>query len=82
MLVNEDVAGVFAEACAVAVGADFLFFGVGFGGLFFFVDFGFGFGVEAFGVERFGGDVSVASAGFAPAAGGVEGEVVRVEFLK
>jgi len=79
---KKDVAGGFAEAGALAVGADFLLFGVGFGGLFFFVDLCFGFGVEAFAVESSGGDVSVASAGFAPAAWGVEGEVVGVEFFE
>ena len=79
---DENVAGGFAETGTVAVGADFLLFGIGFGGAFFFVDLGFGFGVEAFCVECSCGDMAVAAAGFAPAARGVEGEVVRVEFFE
>ena len=76
---KEDVAAGFAEASAVAIWAGLDVFGVGFCDGFFFVNLGFGFGVEGFGVELAPGDVAVAAAGFAPAAGGVEGEVVGVE---
>ena len=44
---EEDVTGVLTEAGAVAVGARTKFLGVEFCGEFFFVNFGFGFGVEA-----------------------------------
>ena len=66
----------------MTVGASTKFIGVRFGCALLFVDLGFGFGIEALGVESIGSDVSVATTGFAPATGGVEGEVMGVEFFE
>ncbi len=66
----------------MAVGAGDEFFGGGFGCEFFFVDFGFGGGVEAFGVEPAGSDEPIAAAGGAPSSWGVEREVMRIEFFE
>ena len=82
MSVDENVTGVFAQAGAVAVRTFDGLVGLGIGADFFFLDFGFGFGVEAFGVEAAFSGVAVTATGGAPAPGGVEGEVMGVELLE
>jgi hypothetical protein len=80
---EEDGAGDFVEAGAFAVGAGDEFVVVGAVEFAVVVEFGFGLGVESvglvFGLSLGSGDLAVAAAGFAPAAGGVEGEVRGVE---
>ena len=80
---EEDGAGDFVEAGAFAVGAGDELVIVGAVEFAVVIEFGFGLGVESigfvFGLSFGCGDLAVAAAGFAPAAGGVEGEVRGVE---